>query len=182
MRDEDKKIDWQAKIKEIGPLKLIALIAAGAMLLVISCGDFFTTSNNKEEATNTAEATELTTGISGDDQYREKMEKRVEELLSRVDGVGKVQVMLTLSASKEKVALKDNETGSNKSQEASVIVEDSDRNSSPYIIQEKEPVPEGILVVCEGGGDPKIEREIIGAIQVLFNVEAHKIKVMKMEP
>lgn len=177
---DDKKIDWQAKIKQIGPTRLVLLIITGILLLSLSYGDFFpagTIKKDTTEANGTAEQENIT-----EDQYRIKMENRVKELLRRVEGVGKVEVMITLSASKEKVALKDNETGSNKTQEESVIVEDSDRNSSPYIIQEKEPVPEGILVVCEGGGDVQLAREIIGAIQVLFDVDVHKIKVMKMEP
>ncbi len=179
MNDPERKFDWQAQIKKIGPMKLAILVAAGALLLILTYGDVFGGEGSKKDD---AEAqTEKETAAS-DEHYRKEMESRVKELLKRVEGVGNVEVMITLSASKEKVALKDNETDERKSQEASVIVNDSDRNSAPYIIQEKEPIPEGILVVCEGGGDAKLSIEIINAIQVLFNVEAHKIKVMKMEP
>jgi stage III sporulation protein AG len=178
-KDSDNKFDWQAKIKEIGPMKLTVLVAVGALLLLLTYGDFLGSSEEKDSKQENIQGEETT--IS-DEEYRVRMENRVKELLKRVDGVGNAEVMITLSASREKVALKDNETGESKSQEESVIVNDSDRNSSPYIIQEKEPVPEGILVVCEGGGNAKLSREIINAIQVLFNVEAHKIKVMKMEP
>ena len=165
------------KIKEIGPTKLIILLVAGILLLLLSCGDFM----KKEEESSVAVSKEEKTEETGE-SYRQAMERQVVELLSKVEGVGKTEVMITLSAGKEKVTLKDNETAEGKSQEETVLVEDSERNSSPYVLQEKEPVPEGILVVCEGGGDPAISREIISAIQVLFHVEAHKIKVMKMEP
>jgi stage III sporulation protein AG len=50
----------------------------------------------------------------------------------------------------------------------------------PYVIQELEPEVKGIAVIAEGGGDPEIIAEIIDAVQVLFNVPAHKVKVMKM--
>lgn len=165
------------KIKEIGPTKLIILLVAGILLLLLSCGDFMKKGEESSVAVSQEEKTEET-----GESYRQAMERQVVELLSKVEGVGKTEVMITLSAGKEKVTLKDNETAEGKSQEETVLVEDSERNSSPYVLQEKEPVPEGILVVCEGGGDPAISREIISAIQVLFHVEAHKIKVMKMEP
>ena len=165
------------KIKEIGPVKLTFLLVAGILLLILSCGDFMKKGEESSVAVSQEEKTEET-----GESYRQAMERQVVELLSKVEGVGKTEVMITLSAGKEKVTLKDNETAEGKSQEETVLVEDSERNSSPYVLQEKEPVPEGILVVCEGGGDPAVSREIISAIQVLFHVEAHKIKVMKMEP
>lgn len=165
------------KIKEIGPVKLTFLLVAGILLLILSCGDFMKKGEESSVAVSKEEKTEET-----GENYRQTMEQQVVDLLSKVEGVGKTEVMITLSAGKEKVTLKDNETAEGKSQEETVLVEDSDRNSSPYVLQEKEPVPEGILVVCEGGGDPAVSREIISAIQVLFHVEAHKIKVMKMEP
>ena len=165
------------KIKEIGPVKLTFLLVAGILLLILYCGDFMKKGEESSVAVSKEEKTEET-----GENYRQTMEQQVVELLSKVEGVGKTEVMITLSAGKEKVTLKDNETAEGKSQEETVLVEDSERNSSPYVLQEKEPVPEGILVVCEGGGDPSVSREIISAIQVLFHVEAHKIKVMKMEP
>ena len=165
------------KIKEIGPVKLTFLLVAGILLLILSCGDFMKKGEESSVAVSKEEKTEET-----GENYRQTMEQQVVDLLSKVEGVGKTEVMITLSAGKEKVTLKDNETAEGKSQEETVLVEDSERNSSPYVLQEKEPVPEGILVVCEGGGDPAVSREIISAIQVLFHVEAHKIKVIKMEP
>lgn len=172
-----REIKWQEKIKEIGPVKLGIVIIAGIMLILLSCGDFFSTGKNEKDTKVMTESA----STANEDCYREKMEQQVVALIQKVEGVGKAEVMITLSASKEKVALKDSETASGKSQEETVIVEDSERNASPYVVQEKEPVVEGILVVCEGGGDDALKREIIQAVQVLFDVEAHKIKVMKMQ-
>ena len=38
----------------------------------------------------------------------------------------------------------------------------------------------GVLVVAQGGDNPVVIKDIQEAVQVLFQVEAHKIKVMKM--
>ena len=43
-----------------------------------------------------------------------------------------------------------------------------------------EPEISGVLVVAEGGGRIKTVQEITDAVMALFGVEAHKIKVMKM--
>ena len=39
----------------------------------------------------------------------------------------------------------------------------------------------GVLVSAEGGGDPVVVKNIQEAVMALFQLEAHKIKVMKMK-
>ena len=42
------------------------------------------------------------------------------------------------------------------------------------------PQVEGVLVSCEGAGKGTVNAEITEALQALFNLEAHKIKVLSM--
>jgi stage III sporulation protein AG len=42
------------------------------------------------------------------------------------------------------------------------------------------PEIEGVAVIAQGGGNSEIKKEIVEAVQVLFDIKAHKIKVMKM--
>ncbi len=117
-------------------------------------------------------------------------------VLAQVKGVGRVNVMITIASSKEKVTLKDapytseelqekDDAGGSREQkkvsreEQSVLVDGAD-GSVPYVLKENEPAVEGIVVVAEGGDDVQVQNEIIGAVEVLFNVPKHKIKVMKM--
>ena len=51
----------------------------------------------------------------------------------------------------------------------------------PYVSETMEPEVSGVLVVSEGGDDPVTVREVTEAVQALFGIEAHKIKVMKMD-
>ena len=169
--EELKKI-----IQKAGPLRLGAVVLCGIMLLLISCGglDFFSQSKSslKETESGLTESTES----ESLQEYRSRMEKELVGLLEQVQGVGNVEVMLTVSASNEKITLKDN---TSEEKEETVLVEDSDRNSSPYVVQEKEPELEGVVVVCDGGGDATVKREITEAVSALFQIESHKIKVMK---
>jgi len=43
-----------------------------------------------------------------------------------------------------------------------------------------EPVT-GVLVLAEGGDNAVVEKNITDAVKALFGLEAHKIKVMKMQ-
>ena len=65
-------------------------------------------------------------------------------------------------------------------QEETVLVEE-DGDKIPYVIKEYEPEIEGVVAIIEGGDDPLIVSQVTEAIQALFHVEAHKIKVLKME-
>ena len=128
--------------------------------------------------------------------YIESLERRLEEILSQVDGVGSVQVMITLENNGEIQVEKDrtsatstdNETsdgdslvsGSTNTSEATVM-EDTDSGSSPYVTSVTEPAVCGVVVSCEGGGDADVALKISEAVQALFDVPAHKIVVLELK-
>lgn len=164
-------------IQKAGPMRLGVVVICGVLLILFSSGVSFSGSGgNKETKEATAQEPDITARQT---QYREKMKQELTEILRRVEGVGNVEVMLTLKASNEKVTLKDNTDRGNDTEEQTVLIEDSERNSSPYVIQEKEPELEGVVIVCDGGADAGVKREITEAVSALFQIESHKIKIMK---
>ncbi len=185
----------QELVQKIGLLRLIILVLAGIMLLVLS---FPQGEKTDQETVQSNETTE-----NGDAflqamyQYAKKQEEATEKLLSKVDGIGKVQVMLTLASSEEKVTLQDDtvsdddsvqsdksgsehKTSKYQSSKESVLVK-RDGTEVPYVVQIQSPVVEGVVVVAQGADSSQKEMEIIEAVQALFPVQSHKIKVMKME-
>ena len=104
--------------------------------------------------------------------------------------------MITLSASEEKIPLQDadeteeeskeqNQEGSSRnttsyqSKRENILIS-QDGKDSPYVVQICSPAIEGVVVVAQGAASAKVKTEIIEAIQALFSIEVHKIKVMKM--
>jgi len=98
-----------------------------------------------------------------------------------VDGIGRVRVMLTYEGTGEKRVEKDRFQTADESREETVYEEDGSRGKAPYVISETNPKVTGVLVIAEGGGNSRIKQEILEAAQALFGIEAHKIKIMKME-
>lgn len=180
-------------IDSLGIPKLLLVLAAGIVLIALSAGDM---STRKKD---TPKEVENTTDTESDtkDEYTKKLEKQFESVLANVSGVGRVKVMITLDTSSEKVTLSDpvyknesvNETeadGSVKSQTNSesspqTVFSEKDDVKDPYVVKEIEPVIKGVLVVCEGGDNDSVKKEITSAAEVLFGLESHKIKVMKLE-
>ena len=180
-------------IDSLGIPKLLLVLAAGIVLIALSAGDM---STRKKD---TLKEVENTTDTESDtkDEYTKKLERQFESVLANVSGVGRVKVMITLDTSSEKVMLSDsvyknesvNETeadGSVKSQTNSesspqTVFSEKDDVKDPYVVKEIEPVIKGVLVVCEGGDNDSVKKEITSAAEVLFGLESHKIKVMKLE-
>ena len=178
-------------IKKIGLNKLLLILLAGVALLVIAVPTEGKSKENKEEKKE--ELLAVT-----EETYEELLEKRLTEILSCVEGVGKTRVMITMKATGEKIILKetpytrsetseiDSEGGSRDVKELSqsdtaVYIEGSDGSKVPYVVQETKPQIEGVIVIAEGGGDIYTVKEIIEAVSALFDVPSHKIKVMKMK-
>ena len=65
--------------------------------------------------------------------------------------------------------------------EETIFEKDAKGNQTPWIAQEKYPKVSGVLVIAQGGDSPVVVQNIQEAVQALFQLEAHKIKVMKMK-
>lgn len=120
-------------------------------------------------------------------------ERRMAELLSKVEGAGQVDVMLTYRRTEEKTVARDEvreETVTaegGKTAEAlrveskAVLTEDRSGNTLPLILSAASPEVEGVVIVAEGGGDPTVCGALNQAAQALLDVPAHKIAVLKMK-
>lgn len=178
---------------------LIVVVLVGILLMVIAL-PAKKRENGVENRTNTenTEETEInnTRYLTDEEDYVERMERRLEEALSRLDGAGEVKVMITLRASSEVVVEKDatdslsetreedGEGGSRlvrveDTEEATVYISESGR-SSPYVVKTLTPQVEGVIVLAEGAGEGNVSMEILDAVRVIFGIEAHRIKVMKL--
>lgn len=131
------------------------------------------------------------------EEYTESMEKKLEEALSDMAGVGEVRVVITMASSTEKVVEKEQPV--NRSNTAEIDSQGGSRNvntvemgdttvystqsgeSIPYVVKVMQPKVEGVMVVAQGAGNGSVNKNITEAIQALFGIEAHKIKVVKMK-
>lgn len=179
-------------MEKIGKDKLAILFVCGVLLLLLS----WPAGSSKKEKTvsETEEVKEEETVTQ--EEYAEKIEKKLENMLSKVEGAGRVKVMITLKNSGEKVTLKDapysqetdtqredgRETQSSRfsTEETTVLVE-TQAGTEPYVINEKEPQVEGVLILVEKMERAELKNEISEAVEALFGVPTHKIKVMKMD-
>ncbi|MEH2942933.1 stage III sporulation protein AG [Lachnospiraceae bacterium KK002] len=190
-----KKKEWFSpeKLKGIPKNQLLIGGLAGILLLVIALPA--DTKKQQEAELPQGEDKKAEQKAADYSNYEKELERKLEEILAEMEGVGKVEVMITLKDSGEQVLEKDisrnsqevteegevkRNTYESQYQEETVFVKESGNEGQPFIAKESVPAVEGVLVVAEGGGNGKVTKNISDAVLALFPVEVHKIKVVKM--
>ena len=170
MEKEDRKL--MAPLAVLNKYKSVLLVAAlGALLLLWPMEK------------KTVEATEDTSARTALDLG--KTEKAMEEILGKIGGVGRVEVMLTLQSGGELVLAQD----SSLRYSGNVQSPDNyERSTQPVtdgggvvVTQEVYPQYRGALVVCEGGGNDAVRLQVIAAVSALTGLGSDRIAVVKWQ-
>lgn len=189
------KSKWLSELKKIGFLRLGLLAVAAIILIICSLPQNQSSNLNQTQSVGSSLDTDGDTSLFS---YEHELEKRLEQILGGMEGITSVDVMITLSAMSEKVLeksiqLEENkqeiEKGSGESLEKSVTSSLNKKNealltgntsgSMPYIIKEMSPSIQGVVVAAKGNITQTKIRDISEAVQALFGIEAHKIKVIE---
>lgn len=201
----EKLIKRFGGFKNLKKDQLFIILLVGILLFVISLptGDK-ESSLWKDESKNDSESEEKITvsesayNLEDNRSYVEELENKLKSVLMQVAGVGNVRVMITLESSAETVVEKDIPNTRNTSSESdsaggtrtsmdltsteeTVYVTNESGTQVPYVVKEMEPQIKGVVIVAQGGDNPLVITSITEAAQALFQIEAHKIKVMKMK-
>ena len=159
----DKRAIWQ---KYRFPLLLFAL---GLVLMLLPSGE--------EKA-----RTENETG--GTDYSLEETERRMEEILGRIQGTGKLELMLTLKSGPQ-MQLAENvdreQNGEEESQRSETVTlnHGSGNGEDVYVTNQIYPIYQGALVVCQGADQAAVRLAVTEAVAALTGLSSDKITVVK---
>ena len=197
------KFKWK-----MGKDKWLILLAVGMIILILTFPSGPAIAKKVEHTAESKKQTTLQQGIvtqpadgntavsaTAERTYEEELESRVRKILKTVDGVGSVDVMIVLKSSEEKVLRVDKENSNSQTEEndtaggsrkitsaelkESTILTGQGENTAPIVEKEIRPEIEGIIISAQGGGSPTVKAEISSAMEALFNLPPHKIKVLK---
>lgn len=112
-------------------------------------------------------------------------ERRMAEILSKVEGAGQVDVMLTYRQTEERT-IAHNETREEsgetlRTEQTAILLEDGDGATEPLVLTENSPVVEGVVIAAQGADQPAVAAALNQAAQALLDVPAHKVAVLKMK-
>ena len=189
--DLDKKIDYKSIIRKIGIPKLIVMLLCGMAIIFLSVP----ADEDEENAQNTLITNDTKSIEISSNEYSEELEKKLTEMLNKIEGISNVNVMITLKCGNESVVLteastqknekKDTDGSGNVSEQSEYkneILVVYEKNSSgetiPYVVKENVPKVEGVAIIASGAEKTENMIKITSIVQALFDVEAHKISVV----
>ena len=120
--------------------------------------------------------------ISDSEEETIDQEKKLEEILEQIQGVGRVRVMLTEAEGSVTAYQSDTDTASGGSvRSETVIVSGSNREESGLIKSVTPPTYLGAIVVCQGGDNASVRYMLVQAVSSVTGLSADRITVLKMK-
>ncbi len=172
---------------------LIGIALIGIMITYLPHSNETIKNASSEVIQDGQKSSPIKTGASNE-SYEQQLEKRLIKILKQMEGVGQVDVMITLASDEEKIYANER-TQNTESQEEEdekgnkrVYYKDDlqskimmQNGEVPVVIKEKRPQIEGVLVLAQGAGNSEVKNCIIASVSSLLNVPVHKISVFKMK-
>ena len=137
------------------------------------------------------------TKIEENTKTEDEVTKNIKQILSKIEGVGKVDVLITYSETSQIIAMynekyKESQTeegdtngGTRTIQEVNrdkeIIYQEENGDKVPITEKVIMPKMEGALVVAEGADNATIKTNIIQAVEALTGLATHKIQVLEMK-
>lgn len=168
----------------------LALLGALGLALIIA-GSFMSGTGKGAEAEEGRLLSELR-------EYQDALTKQLEQVVSAVQGAGKVHVSITLERGPETVYVANTSVSRNTQSESTPqgqtrhtvnetettqAVTGRGAGSGDSLIPETVLTPRisGCVVVAEGARDPVVKTNIYRAVQVLLGIPIYKIEVLPMQ-
>lgn len=155
------------KLKDIlNKYKYVALVLLLGVILMLLPG-----SKDTEEMQEILDSSQQEYDIS----------RELEIILSRIDGVGEVDVLVTESTGPETIYQTDEDKDSDSMQTNTVIISGTDRGEYGLVRQINAPVYFGALIVCEGADRPSVRLAVVEAVRGITGIPSDRISVLKMK-
>ncbi len=172
--------------KFINNLFIILLVS---IILLIVANIFLDTKKEDTPYTETEKSINHVSGTESD--YSNILEKKLINILSQLKGVGKVNVMITLEDSTEKIAATNTTKTSENTNEVDsqggtreVVREDmtvqivtKGSDGSLLVVKEIKPTVKGVIVVAEGADDAEVKEKLYEAVKTVLGISGSKVEI-----
>lgn len=189
MLEKFKKI-FQNKEKRVENLVFFLVLLVITLLVINKILD---TDEKTEYVKNETDAQLASYVEENDSQDSGNLEKRLENILSKISGVGKVSVLITYSESSSIVpvynvnlstsTIEEKDTsGGVRTTETENNQKDVVTDGNSNVVTEKTTMPkvEGAIVTAQGAANATVKSNIVSAIEAVTGIATHKIQVFEM--
>lgn len=164
------RLNWMEKAKQIlGKYRYVLLIFVIGLVLMLLPG--------KQTQTQNPTATQP-------QQDNVDIRQELSDILSKIQGAGRVEVMLTVYSGEEVLYQYDEDIASGENgtvRRETVIITDADRAQNGLIRQVMSPVYQGAIIVCDGADSATVRLSIMEAVSKATGLGTDRISVLKMK-
>ena len=181
---------WKAQVKK-NPVLAYALYAAVGIVAVL----FYLLGGGIQCGGQTAEPQAKVETATDRIGQRDDLEQKLINVLSKIRGAGRVDVLVTYETNGEIVTATVRQTdedvrnadgtgGIETSRSVREVTEpatiDTEKGRAPIVLYEKEPVIRGVVVVAEGASDFSVRQKLQSAVHVATGISIEAIEVLEM--
>lgn len=181
-----KKLSEIFNDKEKKKLKpLIAL--CGVCIVALLVMTFMLDNGEKETSAEKEVTSEQATKTKNE---KKDLEEKLTEILSKINGAGDVDVMITFESSEEIVPAYNSNTTTETTKEQDSSGGERTTTSStenktlitsnsndPIVLKTSEAEVKGVIVVASGASDPKVKETLYKAVQTSLQISGHQVEI-----
>lgn len=163
------------------------------LVITVVTINFIWNEDEEEKTNNNTEKKQVASNFEIVEYEEKDLEARLEDILSNMNGVGKVKVLITYNETEEIIPVY------NKTDKKSIInevdssggtrvTEESDTSQEVVFENEKiitqktiSPKIEGAIITAEGANNSQIKTNIIQAVEAATGLATHKIQVFEKQ-
>ena len=177
---KEKAKNLYKKLKTIKNIEIIIALVIISIAVLI----YFTIEGKREEETSSI----VSDNVTGEISLTDGLEDRLANILTEIEGAGKVSVMITYETTGEVVTADKVDTHTTTSGAGDNVVTNTTSNSVPIIVtgvdgsqviilQEKMPQIKGVIIVAEGANDVAVKMRLMSATSTVLGVNANSIQI-----
>lgn len=187
-------VDNKKKIENLAVFLVILIITLVAINIIWN-GNKKTNPEEDEKDTSKKLAME-TIETANNLNSKNDLSMQLEEILEKIDGVGKVKVLITYSQTNEIIPMYNEETSQKDTEEKDtsggtrkvietdvskeIIYEENSGSKVPITQSIVSPKIEGAIITAQGAGNATVKANIVQAVEAVTGIASHKIQVFTM--
>ena len=176
---------------------IILIIIAGVMILVVSYFNDSTPTFLNLSNDTTFQENKREENLSTSTTYQDKVKNELKNILSKVKGVGEVDVIIHFEGGEELIPALDSEKSNTVTEErdsngvnrvnnnnkdgTKVVMSSQGSSTEPLILKTYNPKIIGILIVAEGADDTRLSYELTKIVSSLYDISESKVSVIPMK-
>lgn len=192
---KEQEGDNKKKIENLAVFVVILIVTLIAINLIWN-SDGKKKEDTSDDPNKKLAGIETSSSIQTNGIAQDTLSIQLEEILGKIEGVGKVKVLITYSQTNETIPMynedtsqkdteeKDTSGGTRKVTETDskkeIIYQENNGEKIPITKSIVSPKIEGAIITAQGAGNAVVKTNIIQAVEAVTGISSHKIQVFSM--